>query len=83
MCSPEFAHAISVIRKEMELTMTKRKHSVLFDDYDYLGNSASVTDCTGLIPSAPQNHDELESYEDLYHYRPPQIKSMHAPEAQL
>ena len=46
-------------------------------DYDYLGNSASATDCTGLIPSAPQSKAELESYEDVYHYQPPVMKSTH------
>ena len=25
----------------------------IIDDYDYLGKSCSVQDCTGLIPSAP------------------------------
>lgn len=40
------------------------------DDYDYLGNSASCQDCTGLIPSALQSKAEQESYEALYHYQP-------------
>ena len=26
----------------------------VIDGYDYLGNSSSATDCTGLIPSAPK-----------------------------
>ena len=34
------------------------------DSYDFLSNSASAQDCTGLIPSAPVNH-----------YLPPQIKN--------
>ena len=32
-------------------------------------------DCTGLIPSAPVSEAELESYEDVYHYRPPRMNS--------
>ena len=40
------------------------------DDYDYMGNSASVTDCTGLIPSAPMSKAERDSYQELYHYQP-------------
>ena len=40
------------------------------DSYDYLGKSASATDYTGLIPSAPRNDYELESYEDIYPFRP-------------
>ena len=44
------------------------------DSYDFLSNAAFTQDCTGLIPSGPVNEDELESYEALYHYQPPQIK---------
>lgn len=46
----------------------------IIDDYDYLGNSASAMDCTGLIPSAPRNQAELDSYEQVYHFEPPKIK---------
>ena len=47
--------------------MSKMKES-----YDYLGNSASATDCTGLMHRAPQNKAEEESYEEVYHYLPPE-----------
>lgn len=30
--------------------------------------ACSAMDCTGLIPSLPQNEDERESYEELYPY---------------
>lgn len=50
------------------------KNKILIDSYDYLATSASVNDCTGLIPSAPQSKEELQSYEDLYDYTPPEIK---------
>ncbi len=52
----------------------KKDNQKLIDSTDYLVNSASTQDCTGLIPSGPVNEDELESYEALYHYQPPQIK---------
>ena len=42
------------------------------DDFDYLANAVSVTECTGLIPSLPTSENELESYEELYHYHPSQ-----------
>ena len=45
------------------------------DSYDFLSNSASAQDCTGLIPSAPVNEDALTSYETVYHYLPTQIKN--------
>ena len=45
----------------------------IIDDFDYLSNAASSTDCTGLIPSLPTTEAELESYNDVYQYRPPKI----------
>lgn len=50
------------------------KNKILTDSYDYLANSASANDCTGLIPSAPQSEEELQSYKDLYDYSPPEIR---------
>ena len=38
----------------------------LFDDSDI--QACSATDCTGLIPSLPQDEAEMEAYEDLYPY---------------
>lgn len=43
-------------------------------DYDYLGNSASASDCTGLQHKAPVDEFQEESYDDVYHYLPPQVK---------
>ncbi len=43
----------------------------LIDSCDYLSNAASATDFTGLIPSLPETEAELESYKDLYTFRPP------------
>ena len=43
----------------------------LIDSYDYLSVAASSQDCTGLIPSAPLNDAELDSYEELYPFLPP------------
>lgn len=37
-----------------------------FDDSDI--QACSATDCTGLIPSLPQDEGEVEAYEDLYPY---------------
>ncbi len=45
------------------------------DTYDYLGKSASGTDQTGMIPTAPQNAAEIESYQDVYPFAPPLLKS--------
>ena len=47
---------------------TAEKNRIVIEGYDYLGNSMSSMDCTGLIPSEPQSDAERESYEALYHY---------------
>ncbi|MCH5303240.1 MAG: hypothetical protein J1E41_00120 [Ruminococcus sp.] len=48
-----------------------RNYPIDPEDEDY-GYGASVYDCTGLIPSEPQSEEELESYEDIYPYLPPE-----------
>lgn len=40
-------------------------------DYDYIANSASATECTGLIARGAVDEAELESYADIYMYPPP------------
>lgn len=52
----------------------KKTHNrQVIDSYDYLANSASATDCTGLIPGGVPDEYERESYESVYHYQPPEI----------
>ncbi len=48
-----------------------KKNQTIIDNYDYLTKAASSGDCTGLIPSLPQNKAELDSYSELYQYLPP------------
>lgn len=55
--------------------MKDEKNQKIIDDYDCLSNAASMQDCTGLIPSEPISIEELESYEDLYHFLPPNAKA--------
>ena len=43
----------------------------IIDSYNYLSNAASKQEMTGLIPSEPISEDELESYEELFHFLPP------------
>lgn len=57
------------MRKKNEM-----KNQDIIDSFDYLSNAASTWDCTGLIPSSPSERAELESYEDLYHFLPPNGK---------
>nr|WP_317284046.1 hypothetical protein [uncultured Sellimonas sp.] len=53
------------------------KNRRIIDSYDYLTNSASSNDCTGLIPSAIQSEEELESYNDVYSFVPPKVPKQH------
>ena len=50
-----------------------KENQRIIDSYDYLANAASSQDCTGLIPSAPLNHAELESYEEIYKFQAPEV----------
>lgn len=63
---------------EKDIKKTKKAYSLLEDasyhDYDYLGNSASAQDCTGLIPSGPVSEEELLSYKDVYDFPPPVMR---------
>lgn len=49
----------------------KKTNNEIIDSYDYLSNAASTQDMTGLIPSEPNSKEELEAYEELYHFLPP------------
>lgn len=39
---------------------------------DPLMNSGSAGDCTGLIPSMPEDGEEPDSYAELYGFLPPE-----------
>ncbi len=49
----------------------EKTNEEIIDSYDYLSNAASTQDMTGLIPSEPVSKEELEAYEELYHFLPP------------
>lgn len=59
---------------ENETKKRRKTNQEIIDSYDYLSNAASSQDCTGLIPSEPASEAELQSYEDLYHFLPPNGK---------
>ena len=39
-------------------------------DLDFDIQSCSATDCTGLIPSLPQDEAEIEHYDQIYPFLP-------------
>ena len=51
----------------------KKDNQKLINSTDYLVNSASTQDCTGLIPRGLQSDEEVEAYEEVYHYLPPKV----------
>ena len=60
--------------------MKEKDQTKLTDNFDDLANAASTSDCTGLIPSLPQNEDELDSYNEIVQYMSPAAKSSEAVE---
>lgn len=36
------------------------------DEMPDISSTASATECTGLMPTPPENEDELEAYQQLY-----------------
>lgn len=59
------------MKPEKHNIRTPRTNQDIIDSYDYLSNAASKQEMTGLIPSEPLSTDELQSYEDLFHFLPP------------
>ena len=53
-----------------------------FPDAFNIQKAGSSMDYTGLIPSAIQSEDELESYEDLYQFQPCTIHKKEYPSEQ-
>lgn len=58
-------------------TSSEAKYGIRPDiDFD-LNNTASNTDLTGLVPSAILDHDEYESYGELFIYQPQDVVVPH------
>ena len=67
-------------RKETECAVGNRQDeeeilkTYQTEDYDYLANSATGMDCTGLMYRTPSNENEMESYQEVYLYLPPNVR---------
>jgi hypothetical protein len=46
------------------------KSKLAKNNYDIDIQACSSMDCTGLIPATPGTEEELEAYQDIYHYIP-------------
>ena len=61
--------------KPMEAILQEKKREVQLDKAFELNNSASFTDCTGSVPSAPVTKEQWENYDESYHFQPKPAKS--------
>lgn len=43
------------------------------ESYDYLSDTVSTQECTGLIPANPDGKEAWESYDEIYHFQPKPI----------
>lgn len=62
------------MKKFPENKKFQKSNQQIIDAFDYISNTASAQDCTGLIPAGHMDDAQLESYESIYHYQPPQEK---------
>ena len=56
--------------KPMDAILQEKKREMQLDKAFELSNSASATDCTGSVPSAPLTTDQWENYDEAYHFQP-------------
>lgn len=67
-------------RKDVQCAVGSRRdeepmlHDYKTEDYDYLANSATGMDCTGLMHRTAVDESELENYQQVYQYLPPNVK---------
>ena len=52
----------------------KQKDDTFLDESFDTYNSASSTDCTGLIFAAPQSDEDWDAYDEVYHFQPISVK---------
>ena len=50
----------------MEKEKEKKARKLPLDYMPQISNVASATECTGLIPTQPQNDDERDAYLELW-----------------
>ena len=59
---------LEIVRKKELPPVRPEGTPVKAPTQDPYGTAASVTDCTGLIPSGTDSDEVLESYAEVYHY---------------
>lgn len=55
----------------MKKNKNKNENEKAYDEIMF-NQAGSMTECTGLIPSAIENSEELSSYEDVFNFSIPE-----------
>ena len=53
----------------MDAVLQEKKREMQLDQAFEWSNSVSVTDCTGSVPAAPVTEEQLDNYEEAYHFQ--------------
>ena len=61
--------------KPMDSILQEKKREMQIDRAFELSNSASFTDCTGSVPSAPLTKEQWNNYDESYHFQPEPVKA--------
>lgn len=61
-------------KETIEAKVQEKKRELQLDAAFELSNAASVTDCTGSVPSAPLTKEQWNNYEESYHFQPEPVK---------
>ncbi len=60
------------MEKRRDYKAEREGTGISLNDYDFLANSASTMDCTGLMYRVPEDDAERENYQSVYQYEPPE-----------
>ena len=58
----------------MEAMLQEKKRELQLEEAFENSNSASFTDCTGSVPTAPITEEQLDNYEESYHFQPKTVR---------
>ena len=54
----------------MEAILQEKKRELQLDEAFERSNAVSFTDCTGSVPVAVVTKEQLDNYDDSYHFQP-------------
>lgn len=64
--SNEFKSEEIISDKKIKNRVKGEDKEIDYDDYPGISNTASSTECTGMMYAPPQNEEEFESYQDMF-----------------